>query len=375
MFDIIVELKVGWMVILVDEEDCENEGDFVIVVEFVILEVINFMVKYGCGLVCLMLMQECCKQFYLLLMIYCNGMQYGIVFMVSIEVVEGVMIGILVVDWVYMIVMVVVYDVCFEYIVQLGYVFLILVQLGGVFVCVGYIEVGCDFIVFVGFMLVVVICEIIKDDGMMVCLLDLIEFVKEYNLKIGMIVDLIQYCSCIELIIEWIVECMMQIVYGMFCVVLYCDQLSGLLYIVLVCGVLLFDVDMLVCVYELLLVFDLFEMGVLIYLWMFDVVMCDIVECDFGVIVLFNCGDMKEYLIDVFKVFDEEEKVVVFKCWLVDFKMFGIGVQILCDVGVGKMQVLLNLCKLGSMFGYGFEVMGFILMFGGEVKFCLVFYV
>lgn len=165
------------MFIFVDYEDCENEGDLVIFVQMVMLEVINFMVMYGCGLVCLLMLGECLDVFGLFLMIFKNFSCYEIVFIMFIEVCEGVMIGIFVYDCVYIIVVVIDLIKGVVDIVMFGYVFLLCVCEGGVLVCVGYIEVVVDILCFVGLNLVGVICEIMNDDGIMVCLFDLVVFV------------------------------------------------------------------------------------------------------------------------------------------------------------------------------------------------------
>ncbi|VWB65241.1 3,4-dihydroxy-2-butanone 4-phosphate synthase [Burkholderia lata] len=368
--DIIAELKAGRMVILVDEEDRENEGDLVIAAEFVTPEAINFMAKYGRGLVCLTLTQERCKQLHLPLMTYRNGTQYGTAFTVSIEAAEGVTTGISAADRARTIATAVAHDVRPEHIVQPGHVFPIMAQPGGVLVRAGHTEAGCDFTALAGLTPAAVICEIIKDDGTMARLPDLIEFAQEHNLKIGTIADLIQYRSRTESIIERIAERTMQTAHGTFRAVLYRDQPSGSPHIALVRGAPSPDIDTPVRVHEPLSVLDLLETGVSTHSWTLDAAMREIAERDLGVIVLLNCGDTKEHLIDVFKAFDEEEKAAALKRRPVDFKTFGIGAQILRDVGVSKMQVLSNPRKLGSMSGYGLEVTGFIPMPGGEAKSC-----
>jgi 3,4-dihydroxy 2-butanone 4-phosphate synthase / GTP cyclohydrolase II len=162
----------------------------------------------------------------------------------------------------------------------------------------------------------------------------------------------------------------MQTAHGTFRAVLYRDQPSGSPHIALVRGTPSPDVDTPARVHEPLSVLDLLETGVSTHSWTLDAAMREIAERDLGVIVLLNCGDTKEHLIDVFKAFDEEEKAAALKRRPVDFKTFGIGAQILRDVGVGKMQVLSNPRKLGSMSGYGLEVTGFIPMPGGEATSC-----
>lgn len=234
--DIIAELKAGRMVILVDEEDRENEGDLVIAAEFVTPEAINFMAKYGRGLVCLTLTQERCKQLHLPLMTYRNGTQYGTAFTVSIEAAEGVTTGISAADRAHTIATAVAHDVRPEHIVQPGHVFPIMAQPGGVLVRAGHTEAGCDFTALAGLTPAAVICEIIKDDGTMARLPDLIEFAQEHNLKIGTIADLIHYRREHESLVERVGERPLHTPWGRFRAIEYRDTVHGAPHLALVRG-------------------------------------------------------------------------------------------------------------------------------------------
>ncbi|SAK60200.1 bifunctional 3,4-dihydroxy-2-butanone 4-phosphate synthase/GTP cyclohydrolase II-like protein [Caballeronia arationis] len=362
--EIIAELKSGRMVILVDEEDRENEGDLVIAAEFVTPEAINFMARYGRGLICLTLTQERCRLLNLPPMTHRNGTQYGTAFTVSIEAAEGVTTGISAADRSRTIQAAVAHDARAEHIVQPGHVFPIQAQPGGVLVRAGHTEAGCDFTALAGLTPAAVICEIIKDDGEMARLPDLIEFGAQHGLKIGTIADLIHYRSRTESIVERVAERTMQTAHGAFRAVLYRDQPSGSPHIALVRGTPTPDRETPVRVHEPLSVLDLLEIDSSTHSWTLDAAMKEIVSRDLGAIVLLNCHDSKEHLIDVFQAFDRKEKADQLKRRPVDFKTYGIGAQILRELGVGKMQVLSNPRKLGSMSGYGLEVTGFIPMPG-----------
>ncbi|MFL9872996.1 bifunctional 3,4-dihydroxy-2-butanone-4-phosphate synthase/GTP cyclohydrolase II [Paraburkholderia megapolitana] len=362
--EIIAELKAGRMVILVDEEDRENEGDLVIAAEFITPEAINFMARYGRGLICLTLTQDRCKQLNLPLMTYRNGTQYGTAFTVSIEAAEGVTTGISAADRARTVSAAVAHDARPEHIVQPGHVFPIMAQPGGVLMRAGHTEAGCDFTALAGLTPAAVICEIIKDDGTMARLPDLLEFAQEHSLKIGTIADLIHYRSRTESIVERVAERTMQTAHGPFRAVMFRDLPSGSPHIALVRGTPAADRDTPVRVHEPLSVLDLLEVGASTHSWTLDAAMKEIAQCDLGVVVLLNCGDSREHLIDVFKAFDEKEKADALKRRPVDFKTYGIGAQILRELGVGKMQVLSNPRKLGSMSGYGLEVTGFVPMPG-----------
>jgi 3,4-dihydroxy 2-butanone 4-phosphate synthase / GTP cyclohydrolase II len=362
--EIIAELKAGRMVILVDEEDRENEGDLVIAAEFVTPEAINFMAKYGRGLICLTLTQERCKQLNLPLMTHRNGTQYGTAFTVSIEAAEGVTTGISAADRAKTIAAAVAHDARAEHIVQPGHVFPIMAQPGGVLVRAGHTEAGCDFTALAGLTPAAVICEIIKDDGEMARLPDLIEFSQQHGIKIGTIADLIHYRSRTESIIEKVCERTMQTAHGPFRAVLYRDEPTRSPHIALVRGTPRPDLETPVRVHEPLSVLDLLETDLSTHSWTVDAAMKEIAARDLGAIVMLNCGDTKEHLIDVFRAFDQKDKAAELKRRPIDFKTYGIGAQILRDLGVGKMQVLANPRRLGSMSGYGLEVTGFVPMPG-----------
>jgi 3,4-dihydroxy 2-butanone 4-phosphate synthase / GTP cyclohydrolase II len=215
-----------------------------------------------------------------------------------------------------------------------------------------------------------VICEIIKDDGTMARLPDLIEFAAQHGLKVGTIADLIHYRSRTESIVERVCERTMQTAHGPFRAVMYLDQPSGSPHLALVRGTPTPDDETPVRVHEPLSMLDLLEVGRSTHSWTLDAAMKEIAARDLGVIVMLNCGDSKEHLIDVFKAFEQKEKAAELKRRPVDFKTYGIGAQILRELGVGKMQVLSNPRRLGSMSGYGLEVTGFVPMPGGEATRC-----
>ena len=204
--EIISELRAGRMVILVDEEDRENEGDLVLAAEFVTPEAINFMAKFGRGLVCLTLTVERCDLLDLSMMTTRNGTSYGTNFTVSIEAAEGVTTGISAADRAKTIQVAVGKHAKASDIVQPGHIFPLKAQKGGVLMRAGHTEAGCDFAELAGLTPAAVICEIMKDDGTMARLPDLLEFAQVHGLKIGTIADLIHYRSQTESIVERVAE-------------------------------------------------------------------------------------------------------------------------------------------------------------------------
>jgi len=191
--EIIAELKAGRMVILVDEEDRENEGDLVIAAEFITPEAINFMARYGRGLICLTLTQERCRLLNLPLMTHRNGTQYGTAFTVSIEAAEGVTTGISAADRAHTIATAVAANARTEDIVQPGHVFPLRARVGGVLQRTGQTEASVDLARLAGLNPAGVICEVMKDDGTMARVDDLIPYCREHGLKLVTVADLIEY--------------------------------------------------------------------------------------------------------------------------------------------------------------------------------------
>lgn len=356
------------MVILVDEEDRENEGDLVLAADFVTAESINFMARFGRGLVCLTLTQEHCRRLNLPPMTQRNGTQYNTAFTVSIEAAEGVTTGISAADRARTIQAAVAPGASASDLVQPGHVFPIMAQPGGVLVRAGHTEAGCDLAALAGLTPSAVICEVIKDDGTMARLPDLLAFAAEHGLKIGTIADLIHYRSRTESIIERVAERSMQTAYGPFRAIMYRDKPSGSPHLALVRGEPVPERDTPVRVHEPMSVLDLLETGTSTHSWTLHAALQEIEKAGLGVAVLLNCGESSEHLLEIFESFNQCDKAAAggakVKRRPVDFKTYGIGAQILRDVGVGRMRVLSTPRKLGVVSGYGLELTGFVPMPG-----------
>ncbi|UAW64249.1 bifunctional 3,4-dihydroxy-2-butanone-4-phosphate synthase/GTP cyclohydrolase II [Mycoavidus sp. HKI] len=366
--EIIAELKAGRMVILVDEEDRENEGDLMFAADFVSPEAINFMVRFARGLVCLTLTQEHCQRLNLPLMTQNNGTQYNTAFTVSIEAAQGVSTGISPADRARTIQAAVARDARAADIVQPGHIFPVTAQPGGVLVRAGHTEAGCDLTRLAGLTPAAVICEIINDDGTMARLPDLLEFAAKHSFKIGTIADLIEYRSLTESIIERVAERTMQTPYGPFHAVIYRDKSNGAPHIALVHGTPQPAGTTLVRVHEPMSVLDLLETDTAAHSWTLHSALQEIASSECGVIVLMNCSDSKEYLFNAFEAYNQPEKAAQLKHRPADFKTYGIGAQILRDLDVGKMHVLSSPRKLHAMSCYGLEVTGFVPMPGAAAQ-------
>ncbi|HEY9379767.1 MAG TPA: 3,4-dihydroxy-2-butanone-4-phosphate synthase, partial [Burkholderiales bacterium] len=214
--EIIAEVKAGRMVVLVDDADRENEGDLVIAADFVTPEAINFMARYGRGLICLTLTEQRCRQLNLPLMVRDNRAPLGTNFTVSIEAATGVTTGISAYDRARTIQAAVAPQAKPEDVVQPGHIFPLMAQGGGVLVRAGHTEAGCDLAHLAGLSPAGVICEILKDDGTMARLPDLLEFAEAHNLKIGTIADLIHFRSQHESLVRRVTERVIETAYGSF---------------------------------------------------------------------------------------------------------------------------------------------------------------
>lgn len=357
--EIVAELRAGRMVILVDEEDRENEGDLVLAAEFVTPEAINFMAKYGRGLICLTLTEERCAQLELPMMATRNGTAFGTNFTVSIEAAEGVTTGISAADRARTIQVAVARHTKPADIVQPGHVFPLKAQKGGVLMRAGHTEAGCDLADMAGLTPAAVICEIMKDDGSMARLPDLIEFAQEHGLKIGTIADLIHYRSQHESVIERVGERSMQTAYGRFKVVAYRDKPSGGAHLALVHGDPRPEIESLVRVHQPVSVLDLLDTEATTHSWNLSTALQAIQAQAHGVMVLLNCEESAEQMFSQFAAMTAPDKRPQARASSMDLRTYGIGAQILKDLNVGKMRLLSNPRKMPSMAGFNLEVVGF----------------
>lgn len=357
--EIIAELRAGRMVILIDEEDRENEGDLVMAAEFVNTEAINFMTKYARGLVCLTLTGERCDQLNLPLMASRNGTTYGTNFTVSIEAAEGVTTGISAADRAKTIQVAVDPNCGVADIVQPGHIFPIRAQKGGVLMRAGHTEAGCDLAELAGLVPAAAICEIMNDDGSMARLPDLVLFSQQHNIKIGTIADLIHYRSQNECFVERIAQRTMTTAYGQFNAIAYRDKLNGSAHLALVHGEISAQQVAMVRVHQPVSMLDLLESNVTTHSWNLASAMQAIQAASNGVLVLLNCEESAEEMLEQFTMLGTPKAKPQGRAASMDLRNYGIGAQILKDIGVGKMKLLANPRKMPSMVGFNLEVVGY----------------
>jgi 3,4-dihydroxy 2-butanone 4-phosphate synthase/GTP cyclohydrolase II len=357
--DIIAEMRAGRMVILVDEEDRENEGDLVLAAEHVTPEAINFMVKHARGLVCLTLTEARCKQLGLSQMARDNKSQFSTAFTTSIEAAEGVTTGISAHDRARTVQVAVARNARAEDIVQPGHIFPITARPGGVLVRAGHTEAGCDLAQMAGCEPASVICEILKDDGTMARLPDLIEFARVHGLKIGTIADLIHYRSRNEVLVERTLSKTVQSRHGEFTLHAYTDRTSNEVHLALTRGEIRPEKEALVRVHEPLSVVDFLDPTGGRHTFSLDVAQQALARAECGVIVLLHRPESGQDILAGLAGqggLDAARRPSV--RW--DPRIYGIGAQILRDLGVRRMKLLASPRRMPSVAGFDLEVTGYV---------------
>ena len=356
--DIVADMRAGRMVILVDEEDRENEGDLVLAADHVTPEAINFMARYGRGLICLTLTRERCELLKLPPMATRNGTKHSTAFTVSIEAAEGVTTGISAADRARTVQAAVAKNATANDLVQPGHIFPLQAVDGGVLMRAGHTEAGCDLAAMAGCSPTSVICEIMKDDGTMARLPDLQLFAAEHGLKIGTIADLIEHRSRVESLIETQGSRTIQTAFGDFTAQAYRDKTGNGVHLALVKGTWAADESIPVRVHEPLSVLDALEIGRTMHSWSLETAMSHIAGHGKGVVVLLNCGETGEQLLAQFggtaRAAQAPER------GRMDLRTYGIGAQILRHAGVNHMTLMGSPRRMPSMTGYGLNITGYI---------------
>ena len=356
--DIVADMKAGRIVILVDEEDRENEGDLVLASDHVTPEAINFMARFGRGLICLTLTRERCEFLKLPPMAARNGTVYSTAFTVSIEAAEGVTTGISAADRSHTLEVAVAKATQPTDLVQPGHVCPLQAVDGGVLMRAGHTEAGCDLAAMAGCSPSSVICEIMKDDGTMARLPDLQIFAAEHGLKIGTIADLIAYRSRNESLVCKVGSRPMLTAHGEFTANAYKDMTSGAIHMALVKGAWAADTEVLARVHEPLSVLDALEPNRVMHSWGLDAALSRISAEGTGVVVLLNCGESGEQLLAQFEGTARSAQAP--ERGRMDLRSYGVGAQILRDCGVQKMRLMGNPRRMPSMTGYGLEITGYL---------------
>lgn len=360
--EIIADIKAGKMVILMDDEDRENEGDLIMAAECATPAAINFMARYGRGLICLTLTEARCQQLQLPLMVGQNNSPYATNFTVSIEAAEGVTTGISAADRAQTVLAAVARDAKPSDLVMPGHIFPLKARQGGVLNRAGHTEAGCDLARLAGYEPASVIVEILNEDGSMARRPDLEKFAAEHDLKIGTIADLIEYRSMKEQTVHRVAECKLPTAYGEFDLITYQDTVDGQVHFALVSGEVKGDEPTLVRVHLQDTFNDLLATErAALRSWPLYRAMRRIGE-EGGVFVLLSKQQTPQDLIEQVRFFAQQDRgeVRVGTTQSNESRNVGVGSQILADIGVHQMRLLSSPKKYSALSGFGLEVVEFI---------------
>ena len=359
--EIIDDMKQGKMVIIMDDEDRENEGDLVMAAGSVTPEAINFMARYARGLICLTLTEKRCKQLRLPLMVLDNQASYETNFTLSIEAAKGVTTGISASDRATTILAAVNDNAKPEDIVQPGHIFPVKAQLGGVLTRAGHTEAGCDLAQLAGKEAAAVIVEILNEDGTMARRPDLEVFAKEHDLKIGTIADLISYRLENEMTVQRLSQCHLPTQQGDFELYSFEDTVNNQVHLALVVGDISPDEETLVRVHMADPLTDLLGTTRDASQHPLYKVKQQLQSVGKGVLVILRQPQQNQKLatkVARYQRQDQGEKMSeASSSW--DLRTFGVGAQILADLGVKKMRVLGTPTKLTGLSGFGLELVGY----------------
>ncbi|ELR65218.1 3,4-dihydroxy-2-butanone 4-phosphate synthase [Photobacterium marinum] len=358
--EIIEDIRQGKMVILMDDEDRENEGDLIIAAEKITPDAVNFMATHGRGLICLTLTQSRCRQLNLPLMVQDNSEQFSTNFTISIEAAEGVTTGISAADRARTVQAAVALDATSADIVMPGHVFPLMAQEGGVLTRAGHTEAGCDVARLAGLEPSSVIVEILNEDGTMARRPDLEVFAEKHGLKLGTIADLIEYRNNNETTIERIAECNLPTEFGEFEMITYRDTIDNQVHYALRKGKVSKDKPAIVRVHLQDTFKDILHSGAT--QWTLPTAMKRIAD-EGGVLVVLSRHESQEAVITkVRNLAAQSSGHPVVKLNPKDqSRQVGVGSQILADMGVAKMRLLSSSSqRYHSLSGFGLEVVEYI---------------
>ena len=360
--EIIEDIRQGKMVILMDDEDRENEGDLIMAADHVRAEDINFMARYGRGLICLTLSKERCERLRLPLMVNENNEAHATNFTVSIEAAEGVTTGISAADRAVTIRKAVAADARPSDLVQPGHVFPLMAQPGGVLTRAGHTEAGCDLARLAGLEPAAVIVEILNEDGTMARRPELEKFAAEHDLKIGTIADLIEYRLLNEKTIEHVARCEMPTEFGNFHLHAYRNLIDGQVHLALVKGDLIPGEPTMVRVHVENSLCDIFGSQRQDCGWPLRDALRRIAEEGRGVAIILRLADESDAIVNRIRNYslqDAGEDLPRSDAGE-DLRTFGIGAQILADLGITRMRVLSAPKKMHGLSGFGLDVVDYV---------------
>jgi 3,4-dihydroxy 2-butanone 4-phosphate synthase/GTP cyclohydrolase II len=355
--ELLEELRAGRMIVMMDDEERENEGDLVMAASKVRPEDINFMARFGRGLICLPLTRERCKQLQLPLMVNENQARFSTNFTVSIEAAEGITTGISAYDRAHTIRTAVKPDAQVEDLSQPGHVFPLISQPGGVLTRAGHTEASVDLAMLAGLEPAAVLVEILNEDGSMARRPELEKFAQEHGLKIGTIADLIRYRMETEKSVEHISTHDVETDFGNFALHTYRDLIEDRLHLALMRGVPDPDEPFLVRVHVQNPLSDVLsirrsDFGMPLRSAMEQI---DAVGAGLALVLGGNKDDD-----EILRQIQQKSAPPIAPSGdnrrSRELRTYGIGAQIIADLGVRKMRVLSAPWKLTGLAGFGLEV-------------------
>lgn len=359
--DIIADIQAGKMVIMVDDEDRENEGDLIMAAEKVRPEDVNYMATYGRGLVCLTLSRERCDQLRLPLMVSETDQHHATNFTISIEAAEGITTGISAHDRAKTIQTAVAPDARPEHLRQPGHIFPVMAQPGGVLTRAGHTEAGCDLARLAGLEPAAAIVEILKEDGSMARRPDLEKFSSEHDIKIGTIADLIRYRLETERNVERIGKEIIETAHGDFTMFCYEDHVNRAVHVALVKGDLSTVDSPLVRVHLQDTLGDVIGVQSRSLGWPLSNAIKRIAEEEVGVIVLLRDQESsREFMDSVETLGDHRDELESRRSGDEVLRTYGIGAQILRDLGLSKIRVLSAPKQMYAISGFDLEITEYV---------------
>ncbi|MBA3981250.1 MAG: 3,4-dihydroxy-2-butanone-4-phosphate synthase [Alcanivorax sp.] len=358
--ELIDDIRAGRMVILMDDEDRENEGDLVMAAEHVTPEAINFMIRYARGLVCMPMSRERCEQLGLPLMVQRNSSGFGTKFTVSIEAATGVSTGISPADRARTILAAAARDARPEDIVQPGHIFPLMAEPGGVLHRAGHTEASCDLSVLAGCEPIGVICEIINEDGSMARRPDLETFAEQHDLKIGTIADLIEYRMLNEKTVEKVSEHVLPTWYGDFRMIAFRDTVDDMTHVALVKGEPTPEQVTTVRVHQVDPLRDLMSAQINGKTgWNMHRVLEELSSSEAGVVIILGqdyVSNHMQSMIDSFFAGKRQAAQGNSRA----YRNIGTGSQILRELGVRKMRLLSSPMKFNALSGFDLEIVEYV---------------
>ena len=361
--DVVADIAAGKMVVVMDDEDRENEGDLVMAAERVRAEDINFMARYGRGLICLTLTADRCRQLRLPPMVAVGDDKHKTAFTVSIEAAEGVTTGISAFDRARTVQAAVARDARPEDLVQPGHIFPLTAQAGGVLTRAGHTEAGCDLARMAGLEPASVIVEILNEDGTMARRDDLLAFARRHQIKICTIADLIRYRLHNEHTVERVAEAQVRTEFGEFRLVNYQDAIDNAVHLAMVHGSVSPETPTLVRVHVRNTLADLLGVEQAGAGWPLRRALQRVAQADNGIVVILRKTetprDLVQGVLGLNPQSASQDPAVQDPESRHTLRTYGIGAQILVDLGVRRMRVLSAPKRMQSIGGFGLEVVGY----------------